>query len=85
MINVNSATKTAYKSDSVDKSWTISFPDLSITFDDDIIIGESAELFESVLEGDNIQFVGCISSRFSVTLRIDSNTANSLKGQKMVV
>lgn len=79
MLSVNSVTKTAYQSDSVRKMWTISFPQLNLTFDDSIVVGESVELFESVLEGEDVQFVGCMASRFSVTLRINANTANRLK------
>ena len=85
MINVNAKTKEKYKSDSVHKSWTINFPALNLIFTDSAIVSESAELFESVLEGEDIQFVGCNASRFSVTLRIDRNTADSLKGQYMIV
>lgn len=85
MINVNEITKNAYKSDSVEKNWTINFPELSLTFADEIIIQESAELFESVLEDTNLQFVGCISSRFSVILRMSEDTAKDLKNAYMTV
>ena len=82
MINVNAATKTAYLSDSKNKQLTISFPDINLTLGNSDFTQGSMEYTESVIADNSIEFVGCIASRFSITVH---NVTEDLKGQKIVV
>jgi len=82
MINVNQTTKTAYLSDSVPKTLTISFPDLSLTLGTSDVDSESLEITERVMSGDNIEFVGCMASVCHLTLR---NVTDDISGKLMII
>lgn len=81
MIDVNAATKTAYLSDSTHKIIKVVFPELSLEYTNDDLVSQSLELKESICEG-NIEFVGCIASEFSITIR---NLTDDVKGKKVNV
>lgn len=67
-MNVSDATKRAYKSDTAHKNLTISIPSLNKTIGNSQIWSESMVLKENIMSGSNFEFVGCVSSQFSVTV-----------------
>lgn len=64
MVNVNTATKNAYR-DSLIKELVITFPDINLTLQNDDIIFESLSLNEAIEEKEYLTFQGCISSQLS--------------------
>lgn len=77
MLVVSDAVKSAYNNDSCLKTLRVIFPELNLTFENEQIIGESFKLKESVLEGDSLEFIGCISSYMSVQIfGLDANVKN---------
>ena len=78
-MNVSDATKNEYRSSSVHKNLTIKFPELGLTIDNTKIYQESMKLKESILEKNNIEFVGCIASSFSVQIQ---GLKEDVKGKK---
>lgn len=81
MLNVNAATKSAYLADSTHKIIRVVFPDLNLEYTNDELVSQSLELKESLCEGD-IEFVGCIASQFSITIR---NLTDDVKGARVNV
>ena len=82
-MNVTPEQRLAYKSDSIHKTLYIRFPDIGLTLDDNTqVFQESMQLKESILEKESIEFVGCISSVFSIQLY---GVTAKLKGQKIEV
>lgn len=79
-MNVSDATKNEYRSSSVHKNLTIKFPELGLTIDNTKIYQESMKLKESILEKNNIEFVGCIASSFSVQIQ---GLKEDVKGKKI--
>jgi len=92
MLEVSDEIKNLYASTSQPKHLIIYFPELEHIEDGETVIGleipqenikfESMSLDESICEDDNITFVGCISSKFTVTLY---NITYDLNGQKIEV
>ena len=76
--------KRSYKDDSVAKTLIIYFPDLSFTVPISEVYKESMRLYESLLERDSIEFVGCISSRFEVQIRNNDNYVRTLKNHRII-
>lgn len=68
MLEVSDEIKNLYASTSQPKHLIITFPEINFTVPDSMIKFESMSLDESICEDDNINFVGCISSKFNVTL-----------------
>ena len=62
MINVNNATKNAYKSFGGHKTVTIRIPNLNITLTNSDIVAQSLSLTEAIERSDNLTFIGCIAS-----------------------
>lgn len=62
MIKVNDATKTAYKSDGVQKELEIRIPNKSIVLTNEDLISQSLSLTESIESTQSLSFVGCIAS-----------------------
>lgn len=79
---VSEEIKKAYKSDSVHKNVVLQFPNLGLTVPHAQIYAESLHLKESILEKSSIEFVGCISSMFSIQVY---GVSDNLKGQKIEV
>ena len=76
-MNVSEAVKNAYRENSIQKEVRIYFPDLDLTVETDQIDYESMELTESLSETESIEFVGCISSSFKITLhKVSENLKN---------
>lgn len=61
--------KALYTATSTHKNIVIDFPNLGLSFGNDKIWFETMELQESIMEGDNVKFIGCIPSMFKVTLQ----------------
>lgn len=80
-MEVSDAVKTAYKSNSVTKYITLNFPDLNKTIPMSQIYYESMSLQEAVIDGADIEFVGCISSCFKIKV---NNVSDELKNQKII-
>lgn len=81
-MEVSNEIKQAYQSNSVHKNLIITFPELDLTVDKKNIYYESMNLKESISESASIEFVGCISSSFSIQL---NGINESLKGKKIEV
>lgn len=76
-MNVSEAVKNAYRENSIQKEVRVYFPDLDLTVGTDQIDYESMELTESLSETESIEFVGCISSSFKITLhKVSENLKN---------
>lgn len=83
-MNVSDDVRRAYKSDSVHKTLVIEFPELSLTVPTDEVYSESMNLYESILESESIEFVGCISSKFEIQIRNTATYQKILKDKKIV-
>lgn len=67
MINVSDTTKQIYQEDSIPKHLKVEFPNLSITLTDEDLVMEKFNWEETIFDGDNLEFVGCIAS----TIKLD--------------
>ncbi len=81
MLNVNTATKNAYLGDSTHKSLRVVFPELNLEYQNPDLVSQSLEIVESLSEGE-IEFVGCIASQLSLTIR---NLTGDVKGRRVNV
>lgn len=82
MLEVSDEIKNLYASTSQPKHLIIYFPSLNLTVPDANIKFESMTLNESICEDDDITFVGCISSKFTITLY---NISEDLRGLEIQV
>ena len=73
-----------YKNDSIQKTLVLLFPNLGLIIPEDEVYSESLRLYESILESDSIEFVGCISSKFEVQIRNTATYQRILKGQPIL-
>jgi len=78
MLNVNNDTKNAYYDDTLLKTLVISFPNKSVTFTGDDILGESVKLIEKIETERSLTFKGCIASKF--TFKVADNVID-LRGE----
>ncbi len=78
---VNEETKKAYFGSS-DKKLNIVFPELSLNIPMSQIYSQSMNLVEMLIDSDNIEFVGCIASKFEIQI---SGIYQNIKGQKIEV
>lgn len=81
-MKVSDAVKNEYHKSSVHKNVSVYFPELDLSIENSNIYSESLILRESILEKDNIEFVGCISSMFSITI---SGLKDDIKGKRIEV
>ena len=65
MLNITDAEKALYRADGVQKTVTITVPDLSLTIDNSDLIKESVQLTERIETDKNLSFKGCNASVFS--------------------
>lgn len=65
-MEVSTATKQAYKSNSIHKELTLEFPNLDLVIPHKNIYYESMRLKESIMDSNRVEFVGCISSMFEI-------------------
>ncbi len=80
-MNVTEETKKAYEHDVV-KHLDVYFPGLETSVDGSRIDEESMLLSEAVLDDGNVEFVGCIASRFEITV---CGITQNIKGQRIDV
>lgn len=78
-MKVNEKTKKAY-SQSSNKKLNIVFPELSLNIPMSQIYSQSMNLVEMLIDRDNIEFVGCISSKFEIQV---SGIFQNIKGKKI--
>lgn len=81
-MNVSEKVKNAYKSNSITKYVSLSFPEIDCEIGMKQIYFESMKMSESILESDSIEFVGCIASKFSIQVQA---LQEDVKGKKIVV
>lgn len=81
-MKVTEETKQSFFNTSSHKEIKIYFPDLDYTVDKSQIYEESMRLEESLIEGNSIEFVGCISSQFEIQV---NGIRENLKGQRIEV
>jgi hypothetical protein len=67
-MNVSDAVKKAYREDTIHKNLIIRIPSLNMVISNDRIWSESMSLKESLMTGNNFEFVGCVASQFSVII-----------------
>ncbi len=79
-MQVSESVKNAYQNNSITRHLTLCFPDLGMEIGTDRIYFESMQLSESVMESDSIEFVGCISSKFSVQVY---GITDDIKGRRI--
>lgn len=82
MLNVSEATKQAFLTDSVHKSYRVYFPELDLTFTNESIVKESLSISEALMDGSNIEFVGCIAASLKIKLY---NVQANVKGKHIYV
>lgn len=75
-------TKLAYQNTSSNKTLNIYFPEIDYTVNKSQIYQESMNLEESLIENSNIEFVGCVSSSFSIQV---NGIIPNIKGKKIEV
>ena len=68
MLNVTEETKLAFLQSSSHKELSITFPDHDLIVGNANIVQESMELEESIMSGNDLEFIGCESNRFSIDL-----------------
>lgn len=81
-MNVSDNVKKAYQSNSIAKHITLSFPELNKEIGTEKVYFETMQLYESILEEESIEFVGCIASKFSIQVY---GITEDIKGKKISV
>ncbi len=81
-MEVTDKVKSQYHGNSIHKNLLIEIPELEMTVSNNQICCESMKLRESILEVDNIEFVGCIASVFQIQLE---NLLDNVKGKQIRV
>lgn len=81
-MNVDDDVKDAYRYKNSDRYIIVTFPELELVVGNDQIKTESLNLKESIMESDNVEFVGCIASCFSIQI---NNISQDIKGKKIEV
>lgn len=81
-MNVSNAVERAYQRNSIRKHVTIDFPELGLTLGTDRLYGDSMRLSEALMKSGQVEFVGCISSKFSIQAH---GITDDVKGKRMTV
>lgn len=81
-MDVSEKVKEAYRTDSITKHVTLTFPELSKEIETEKLHSETMKLSEALLEKDNIEFVGCIASKFQIRVQ---GLSEDIKGKKIEV
>lgn len=82
MLNITDVTKSAYLNVANAIAFTISIPNRSITFTNDDIVIDSAELTEAIENNRYLTFMGCIASMFKFKI---ANVVADLRGEYVEV
>lgn len=80
MLDITEKCKNAYYMDCIEKDVFVEFPEIGKIYSHDDINTESLELKEAILNGNSLEFVGCISNYFKIDIY---NVDTDVKGQKM--
>lgn len=81
-MQVSEETRKAYALGESVKFMRIFFPDINLTIENKAIHSETMILKESLMEGSNVEFVGCIASSFEITVH---GVLTDLKNQRIEV
>lgn len=81
-MNVPDNVKTAYRGNSVTKHLTLHFPQIKLTIETKDLYSETMRLSESLMQSKSIEFVGCIASKFKISVH---GLKTDIKGLKMTV
>ncbi len=79
-MNVADNVKTAYRGNSVTKHLTLHFPQIKLTIETKDLYSETMRLSESLMQSKSIEFVGCIASKFKISVH---GLKTDIKGLKM--
>ncbi len=79
-MNVSDNVKTAYRGNSVTKHLTLHFPQIHLTIETKDLYSETMHLSESLMQSKSIEFVGCIASKFKISVH---GLKADVKGLKM--
>lgn len=82
MISVSDYTKQLFMQDNSHKRIRVFFRDIGLYYLNENIVNESLKLTESILDREDVEFIGCISSCLQITL---FNVPNSVKGERVEV
>lgn len=63
MLNISDASKEIYLNGNIPKAVTITFPNVNVTITNSDIVNESLELIESIENGHQLSFQGCIATQ----------------------
>lgn len=78
-MQVSEEVKNAYSKSSL-KELNILFPDLGLEVPTGQTHGQSMNLVEMLISDDNVEFVGCIASKFEIVI---NGVSNNIKGEKI--
>ncbi|MBQ7775305.1 MAG: hypothetical protein IJ379_05235, partial [Lachnospiraceae bacterium] len=81
-MKISEETKVAYQNTSSNKSLQIYFPDIDFLVEESQVYEDNMQLIEAVIDGSDIEFVGCISSVFEIQL---NGIKENIKGQRIEV
>lgn len=81
-MDVSNEVKMAYHNNSIHRQLTVYFPELQLTVPHKNIYMDSMVLSEAILKKKSIEFVGCISSKFSIQV---NGIYEDIKGRKIEV
>lgn len=81
-MDVSNEVKMAYHNNSIHRQLTVYFPELQLTVSHKNIYMDSMTLSEAILKKKSIEFVGCISSKFSIQV---NGLYSDIKGKKIEV
>lgn len=79
-MNVSDNVKTAYRGNSVTKHLILRFPQINLTIETKDLYSETMHLSESLMQSKSIEFVGCIASKFKISVH---GLKADVKGLKM--
>lgn len=83
-MKVSESVKQAYRDTGTTKYITLTFPELNISMKtgDGHIYSESMHLSEGLVNSDSIEFVGCIASKFKISV---NDLKEDVKGKRLIV
>lgn len=80
-MKVSDDVKREYQNNGIHKNLILRFPEINLQIEHQYIHKESMYLRETLLEKENIEFVGCIASIFKIKVE---NISEDIKGKKLV-
>lgn len=80
-MEVSEKVKNAYLSGNETKHLVLHFPELNLVIGTERLYSETMQLSESIMESGNVEFVGCIASKFSIQAH---GIRDDIKGKRIV-